>query len=112
MIDHRRGDAGGREIGFLLHDGGQPVLRRQIRAHAVIGLPHTGADQSPVMVEAEIEQIVEIDRLMGAMEIADAEMHDASPERAGIIGRHGGRLSQFLERIARQFDRHSRWSLC
>ena len=31
------------------------------------------------MIAAGIEEVVEIDGLMGAMEIADAEMQDAGP---------------------------------
>ena len=43
----------------------------------------------PVVVAAGVEQIVEIDRLMGAVEIADAEMHDARPQVGTVDSRTG-----------------------
>ena len=46
-------------------------------AAALLAVEHAGADHRPVVVAAGVEQVVEIDRLMRAMEIADAEMHDA-----------------------------------
>ena len=49
-----------------------------------VAVEHAGADERPVVVAPGIEQVVEIDRLMGAVEIADAEMHDA-----GASGRRG-----------------------
>ncbi len=72
-------------IGLLLDHGGQPILRLQLLAHGFVGLAHAGADERPVVVEADVEQVVEIDGLVGAMEIADAEMHDAGGE-IGALG--------------------------
>jgi hypothetical protein len=43
------------------------------------------------MVEPQVEQAVEIDRLVGAMKIADAEMHDTGRKVAPCIGRDGRR---------------------
>ncbi len=63
-------------IGLLLDHGGQPVLSLQLLAHGLVGWPHARADQRPVVIEPEVEQVIEIDGLMRAMEIADAEMHD------------------------------------
>ena len=61
----------------LLDHGGQPVLLLELVAADLLALEHAGADDRPVMAVAGIEQVVEIDRLVRAMEIADAEMHDA-----------------------------------
>ena len=49
----------------------------ELVAARLLAVEHAGADERPVVVEAGIEQIVEIDRLVRAMEIADAEMQDA-----------------------------------
>ena len=46
----------------------------------LLAVEHAGADDRPVVVAAGIEQLVEIDGLMGAVEIADAEMQDAGRE--------------------------------
>ena len=48
-----------------------------------------------------VEQIVEIDRLMGAVEIADAEVHDARRQRRPLVGRYGGGLCRFGRRCQR-----------
>ena len=78
-------------VGFLLDHGGQPVLRHQLLAHGLVGLADAGADQGPVMIGAGGEEVVEIDGLMGAVEVADAEMDDAGGEGAPVIGGDGRR---------------------
>ena len=71
---------GGGHFGFLFDDSGQPILRLEFLPHVLVGNAHAGPDQGPVAVDPQIEQRVEIDRLVGAMEIADAEMDDAGRE--------------------------------
>ena len=44
---------------------------------ATSGVAHARSDDRPVVIAAGVEEIVEIDRLMRAMKIADAEMNDA-----------------------------------
>ena len=78
-IDHHAGDARLPVPGILLDDGRQPVLLLKLRAARFFAIEYARADDRPVMPFARIEQIVEIDRLVRAMEIADAEMQDAGP---------------------------------
>ncbi len=79
-IDHRPGDANRRRVGFLFDDGRQPILLGELLAHDDVVVFHAGADERPIVVAPGAEQVVEIDRLMGAMKVADAEMHDAGAE--------------------------------
>ena len=48
----------------------------ELLAHGHVGLAHAGADDRPVAVAPGVEEVVEIDRLMGAMKIADADMDE------------------------------------
>ena len=88
-VDHRAGDAGAHMAAVLLDDRGQPVLLFQLAAADLLAFEHAGADQRPVMADARIEQVVEIDGLVRAVEIADAEMHDAGFECRAVILRTG-----------------------
>ncbi len=69
-----------RRVGLLLDDGRQPVLRLELFPHVDVGLAHAGADDRPIAIDPGIEQVVEIDRLMGAVKVADADMEDAGLE--------------------------------
>jgi hypothetical protein len=80
-VDHGAGDAGAGPVGFLLDHGGQPILRQELFSHghrrrARRRRPAPSRGRAPVA-----NRSVEVDRLVGAMEIADAEMHD--PRREG-----------------------------
>ena len=80
-IDHRAGDA---RVACASASCSTTVVSQSCafsfsRAW-LLGSRHPGADQRPVVVAAGVEQVVEIDRLMRAMKIADAEMHDAGRE--------------------------------
>ena len=66
----------------------------------LLAVEHAGADQRPVMVVPGIEEVVEIDGLVRAMEIADAEMHDA-----GAAGRRDRSAALPRCREARQASR-------
>ena len=101
-VDHHAGDARLPVAGVLLDHGGQPVLRLEPGAAGLLALEHTGADQRPVMPLARVEQVVEIDRLVRAVEIADAEMHDARFQRSAVIGWPADSVGQVEERFERQ----------
>ncbi len=105
-IDHGTGDAGAHMAGILLDHGGQPVLLGKLAATDLLGLEDAGADQRPVVADARIEQIVEIDGLVRAMEIADAEMHDAGLERRAIVFRPGNFFRQVGEIGRRKLHDH------
>jgi hypothetical protein len=79
-VDHRCGDARRRLVVVLLDHRRQEILRRSFSRIASSD-GSTRRRQSPSRDPAGIEQIVEIDRLMGAVEIADAEVHDAGLQR-------------------------------
>ncbi len=53
------------------------ILRGELGAHVDVVFAHAGADDRPVVIASRSEQIVEIDRLMGAVEIADADVNDS-----------------------------------
>ena len=76
-VDHRPGHRARLEALLLLDDGGEIVLAGEGLPHGFVERHDAGADDGPVVVAAQVEQIVEIDAEMGAMKIADAEMHDA-----------------------------------
>jgi hypothetical protein len=83
-VDHRAGDAGDHVGCILLDHGRQEVLRGEACRRRPLG----GSTPAPTIAQSwsrpEIEQVVEIDRLMRAMKIADAEMHDA--RRKAVAG--------------------------
>ena len=85
VIDHRAGDARLHVPAVLLDHRGQPVLFGQLLAAGLFALEDAGADQRPVMIVSRIEQFVEIDRLMRAMEIADAEMQEAGLQLGAVV---------------------------
>ena len=77
-IDHRAGDARTSVVSAscsttVVSQSCSPSFSRIVH----VGVAHAGADDRPIVVAAGVEQIVEIDRLMRAMKIADADMNDA-----------------------------------
>jgi hypothetical protein len=58
------------------------------------------------MITPGVEQIVEIDRLMRAVKIADANMNDASAKIRALIFRSRNACGQARERRRREFDAH------
>ena len=105
-IDHRPGDADRRRMGFLLDDGRQPVLLGELVAHDGVVVPHAGADERPIMVASGAEQVVEIDRLVRAVKVADAEMHDARAELGTPIVRDANPGRHVRQRGGGEFDAH------
>ena len=69
----------------------------QLLAHLFVRRAHARADQRKVMAFAEIEQVIEIDGLMRAVKIADAEMHDARLQAGAVIARDSGRFCSLLQ---------------
>jgi hypothetical protein len=76
--------SGGIRAGLQPHHGGEPVLRLKSAAHGLIARTDAGPEQRPIEIPAPVEQVVEIDRLMGTVEIADADVQDAGAQ--GIAG--------------------------
>ena len=89
-VDHRAGHPGAGAGIVLLDDGGQVILPRQPVAHGLVGGHDAGAEDREIVPLPHLEQGVEIDRLMGPMEIADAEMHDAGTQARAVVARHRG----------------------
>ena len=69
----------------------------------LLAVEHAGADQRPVMIAAGVEEVVEIDGLMGAVEIADAEMQDAGAQIGAPVAGPATLLGKLAERFGRQF---------
>ncbi len=101
IIDHGSGNPCLRIIGFLFDNCGKPVLRLERVPHGIITATHTSADQRPIVPLTHSEQIVQIDSLVSAMKIADAEMHDARFQTGWIVAGFVY-LVEALERCARQ----------
>ena len=106
VVDHRADDACRAVSGVLLDDGGQPVLRGQPVAPGPLALEDAGADDRPVAVHAAVEQRIEIDRLVRAVEIANAEMQDAGRQVGARIDRRSHGVGQVLQGGERKADRH------
>jgi hypothetical protein len=81
---HAARHSGGIRAGLQPHHGGEPVLRLKSAAHGLIARTDAGPEQRPIEIPAPVEQVVEIDRLMGTVEIADADVQDAGAQ--GIAG--------------------------
>src|SRR6185437_10301000 len=71
-----------------------------------IRIPHPRPYDRPVMIAAGVEEIVEIDRLVGAVKIADADMNDAGAKVAASIFRSRDACGQARERRRGEFDAH------
>jgi hypothetical protein len=84
-IDHRAGHPRLHVAVVLLDHRGQKILAREFFAPRPLALENPRPDQRPIAVDAGVEQIVEIDRLVRAMEIADAEMQDSGGEVAAAV---------------------------
>ncbi len=105
-VGHATGDPGAHMAGILLDHRGQPILFLQLPAACLLAVEHARADDRPIMSEASIEQIVEINGLVRAVKIADAEMHDAGLERRAVVMRAGDIWRQLVEVGEGEFDGH------
>lgn len=75
-------------------------------AHCPVTGANACADESPFMIFAGIEQVVQIHRLMGAVEVTDADVENPGPELCTTVIRPGyGRL-QVREMVQVQGPAH------
>jgi hypothetical protein len=58
------------------------------------------------MITPGVEQIVEIDRLMRAVKIADTDMNDAGAKVRALVFRSRNACGQARKRPRREFDAH------
>ena len=112
VVDHRADDLCRDTTGGKLDQGGQIVLRFKLVAHrAVIG-PHTGADQRPILRQTLLHQLVQIPRLMGAVEIAQTDVDDPRRERGAIVVGRADTGGQVTKAIQGQRHRRRRVGVC
>jgi hypothetical protein len=93
-------------IRLLFHDGRQKVLCQELPAHSLVALANACTYDCPITVESEIEEIVEINGLMGSVEIADSDMKDACLELTPIITGNGNSLGERRQSGLRQSGAH------
>jgi hypothetical protein len=64
------------------------------------------SDDAPVQIAAPVEQLVQIDRHVGAVEIANAEMQDPGPDVLATINGQGCPVADVCQSCKREFGRH------
>jgi hypothetical protein len=92
VVDERADDpVPDRAVGVLLDEGVQAVLRGEHLLHAAVVRQHADAADAPSARRAGGQQPVEVHRLMGTVEPADTEVHDARGDRVAVVAgdRHG-----------------------
>lgn len=104
--DHGAGDMRARAVVVLLDHRRQEILRFELVAHDLVRWQDTRADDRPIAIASQVEKVIEIDRLMRAVEIADAEVHDAGPKVMPAVVRDAGRGFDRVERGKGEFGRH------
>ncbi len=77
IVDHHTRDARRRAAGILLNDGREPILPRKALAHGGVMRCDPSPNDREITAEALVEQVIQIHRHMGAVEIADTDMEDA-----------------------------------
>ena len=55
--------------------------------------------EAPVGAEAALREVIEVDRLVGAVKGADADVHDARDERRTLVGRYRDARAVVRERL-------------
>ena len=104
-VDHRPGDPRRGPVGAPIDHRRQPVLRRQqAPLLGVVGLD-PGADDRPVEIAALLEEPVQVDHLVGAMEVADADVKDARTQRRPLVAGAGDAAGQPVEIGERELHR-------
>jgi hypothetical protein len=83
-------------------DGVEAVLGRQRLVQ--IGPAQPDADDAPV-ANAARREVVEVDRLMGPVERADAQVNDTRPDGGAVIGRHRDARGMVAKRVVSQRGR-------
>ena len=85
VVDHRAHNLGRGLRGVEFDQRCQTILRQELLAHGRIIGAHARAEDRPVMRLAVLHQTMQIPRLMRAVEIAHADMHDAGGQGAAVI---------------------------
>ena len=94
-----RADHAGRvTLGAALDHGVQAVLGIERVGHALIGRQQADAALAPTRGDSLLGQIVQVDGLVGAVEPANAQVHDRTRDLAPIVRRHGDAIGNSLER--------------
>ena len=77
----------------------KPVLRLQRLGLGPLGraVDQPDAADAPALLAGKREHLIDVDRLMRAVEVADAEMDDAGRDGAAVIGRARDALGQAVE---------------
>ena len=94
-----RGEAGGNKPILML-------TARDTLEDKVAGLD-AGADDGPVAGLSRLHEAVQVPCLVGAVEIADADMNDARPQPGTIVERAGNALRQLRKRCVSKRNRVS-----
>ena len=104
VVDHRAGHLCRRAGRIELDQRRQAVLPQELVALRRIVRTDPGADDRPVVVEAELEQPVQVPGLVRAVEVAEPDMDDSGGQGRAVIGRPRDRLRQVAQRGVRESD--------
>ena len=86
------------------------VLRLEGGSHGGIGWQHPGADDGPVGLALAAE-VIEVHRLVRAVEAADPDVNDGPGETGPVVARDGHPRIQRRQVGRREFDRGLRFRL-
>jgi len=86
--DHGADDPGGPAFRFKLDQGRQVVLVRQARPPGRIVRAHSCPDDRPVLRLIHVHQAVQVPRLIGPVEIIQADVNYAGSKVLPVVGRH------------------------
>ena len=102
VIDHRTHHLRRLARGIEFDQCGQAVLRPHLLAHLAVVGTHPRADDRPVMIQSLLEQPVQIPGLVRAMEVTQADMHDARGQRRTVVVRYRYARSDTAEIVVAQ----------
>ncbi len=98
VVDHRACDFGTAARGRQFDQGRHVVLRGQFLALRFVIGADARADNGPVLRQPILHKAVEVPRLVGAVEIAKADMDDAGCQGAAVIGGTQDTFGQSVKR--------------
>src|SRR5665648_1065003 len=75
-------------VRVLDHDGVQVVLGAQGVGHRAVLRQHADAADGPVVRDSLRHQVVEVDRLVGAVEAAHPDVHDSRRQAGSVVPGH------------------------
>src|SRR5690606_4970648 len=84
-VDHRADAPRAPSRGVQLDHRRKAILRLERTSHRCIVRPHACAKDCPIVTLSERKQIVEINRHMGAVKVANAYMHDPRSQSSTIV---------------------------